>query len=145
MVFFATSFPGLFWNLDYKQLHWTRQHESLTWIGFCRPASLLPVYWYLVAGLSLDFSFYHMHIVLIYLYHPKQKKISNQRKCKDFFFVIVFSSDDSRINILRAMRRNPVYCSWSTNNPPPHPYFYFFIYAYFRIGSVESGLRKRFS
>ncbi len=34
-------------------------------------------------------------------------------------------------------RRNPIYCSWSTNNPLPPFLFYF--NAYFRLGQVEFG------
>ena len=30
--------------------------------------------------------------------------------------------------------RNPVYCSWSTNNPPSLIFDYFCFYAFFRLG-----------
>ena len=32
------------------------------------------------------------------------------------------TDDSEQVSIDQNIRRNPVYCSWNTNNPPP-PYF----------------------
>ena len=59
----------------------------------------------------------------------------------------VLSALHGTIPLKKKDWRNPVYCSWCTNNPPPYFRLLFFscFYAYFRLGQVKLrlGLPRR--
>ena len=68
----------------------------------------------------------HRNYQNLHITYPKYYKVKRNIKTSKYFSIQDYKIKYRNIKINSFLRDYPVFCSWSTNNPPPLPLFLIF-------------------